>query len=90
MEKYKKYIQLQKSIEELEKEKEVLRDEIAKDLPDAGYKDETINVFWTKKKKWTYSSNVEVLSAKLKSTKEAEEKEGIATAVEVKQLTIKI
>lgn len=90
MEKYKQYIELQKELDLLEEKKDVLRKEIEAELPEEGYKDEVINVFWTIKKKWEYSPKVKGLETELKATKKDEEEKGIATSEEVKQLTIKI
>ena len=46
MENYKQYIEVAKKIEALEAEKEVLREKISAELPETGYKDETITAFW--------------------------------------------
>ena len=94
MEKYKQYIELSKELDLLEEKKEVLRKEIEVDLPEEGYKDESINIFWTNKKKWTYTDKVTETEKKLKETvgalKKLEEENGDATAEEIKQLTIKV
>lgn len=87
---YQDYIEVQKKIDALEAEKEVLREKISAQLPEEGYKDEVINVFWTFKKKWEYSPKVKGLETELKATKKDEEEKGIATSEEVKQLTIKV
>lgn len=87
---YEQYIQTQKQLDVLEETKDKLRKEIESQLPEEGFKDDSINVFWTSKKKWTYSPKVEGLTAELKATKEKEEEEGVAKAEEVKQLTIKV
>lgn len=90
MELYTQYAELQKQIDSLEAKKELLREDIAKTLPEEGFKDETINLYWTTKKKWKYSPKVDGLNAELKATKEKEEEDGTAKSEEVKQLTIKI
>jgi hypothetical protein len=94
MEKYKQYIELSKELDLLEEKKEVLRKEIEADLPEEGYKDEDINIFWTNKKKWIYTDKVTETEKKLKETvsalKKLEEENGDAKAEEVKQLTIKV
>ena len=90
MEKYQEYIKLQSEIDNLEAKKDLLRADISKELPDEGYKDENINIFWTLKKKWEYSPKVKGLETELKATKKDEEEKGVATSEEVKQLTIKI
>lgn len=87
---YQQYVELQKQIDVLEAQKEELREEIGTWLPTDGYKDETITAFWTTKKSWKYSPRVDGLNAELKATKKQEEEEGIATAEETKQLTIKV
>lgn len=87
---YEQYRQVQKQIDTLEEMKESLRADIEKNLPEEGFKDETINVFWTNKKKWSYSPKVESLTAELKATKAKEEEDGTAKAEDVKQLTIKV
>lgn len=90
METYEQYIAVQKEIDALEAKKEVLRDEISKNLPEDGFKDEKINIFWTVKNKYTYSPKVKGLETELKETKKREEEDGTATKEEVKQLTIKV
>lgn len=90
MEQYKQYVELIKEIDLLEAKKEVLRAEIEKDLPEEGFKDETINIFWTTKNKYTYSPKVKGLETELKETKKKEEEDGTATKEETKQLTIKV
>ena len=54
MELYKQYVELEKQIVELEAKKDLLRADIAKSLPEDGYKDETITAFWKTTKKWKY------------------------------------
>ena len=55
MEIYQQYCDIQKKIDLLEAEKEVLRSKISESLPEEGYKDENITAFWKTSKKWTYS-----------------------------------
>lgn len=92
--KYEEYALLQKQIDELDAKKELLRADIEAILPEEGYKDETINVFWTNKKKWTYTDKVTETEKSLKETigalKALEEENGDAKAEEIKQLTIKV
>lgn len=90
METYKQYVEVIKKIEALEAEKEVLRTKISDELPEDGYKDETITAFWKITKKWKYSPKVDGLETELKATKKLEEEEGIATAEEKKSLAITV
>jgi len=90
MEIYKQYVEVQKKIEALEAEKEVLREKISAELPEDGYKDETITAYWKLSTKWKYSPKVDGLTAKLKLTKRAEEENGTATSEESKGLAIMI
>jgi len=94
MTKYEEYATLQKEIDVLEAKKELLRADIENDLPEEGYKDEIINVFWTNRKKWTYTDKVTETEKKLKETvgalKKLEEENGDAKSEEIKQLTIKV
>jgi hypothetical protein len=90
METYKQYIEVSKKIEALEAEKDVLREKISAELPEEGYKDETLTAFWKTSKKWKYSPKVDGLNAELKATKKAEEEDGTATAEESKILTITV
>lgn len=90
MELYAQYTEVQKKIDALEAEKDVLREKITAELPEEGYKDESITAFWTVKKSWKYSPKVDGLNAELKATKKQEEEDGTATAEENKQLTIKV
>lgn len=87
---YEQYADIQKKIEVLEAEKEVIREKITAELPEEGYKDDILTAYWTLKKSWKYSPKVDGLSAELKATKKHEEETGIAQAEESKQLTIKI
>lgn len=61
MEKYNKYIELQKEIDALEEQKKLLRADIESTLPDGGYKDETISVIWRSSKKYSYPEGVKSL-----------------------------
>lgn len=92
--KYQEYALLQKQIEELDAKKELLRAEIEAILPEEGFKDDIINIFWTNKKKWTYTEKVTETEKKLKETvsalKKVEEENGDAKCEEIKQLTIKV
>jgi hypothetical protein len=90
MTKYEEYALLQKEIDVLDAKKELLRAEIEVILPEDGYKDENINIFWTLKNKYNYSIKVKELEAMVKSTKKEEEEKGLATKEETKQLTIRI
>ncbi len=90
MENYKEYIEVQNQIDFLEEKKDYLRKEIEAQLPEDGYKDETINVYWTIKSKYEYSPKVKGLETELKATKKLEEENGEAKKEEVKQLTIKV
>ena len=90
MEIYKQYVEVSKKIEALEAEKEVLREKISKELPEEGYKDETLTAFWKTAKKWKYSPKVDGLNAELKATKKTEEEDGTATAEESKTLAITV
>ena len=90
MELYKQYVELEKQIVELEAKKDLLRADIAKSLPEDGYKDETITAFWKTTKKWKYSPKVDGLNAELKATKKDEEEKGIAKFEESKQLAITV
>lgn len=94
MTKYEEYVVLQKKIDELDAKKELLRSEIEAELPEEGFKDESINVYWTNKKKWTYTEKVAETEKKLKDTisslKKSEEESGDAKCEEIKQLTIKV
>lgn len=87
---YEQYAEVDKQIEALEAKKKVIRDEISKELPEEGIKNDFVNAFWTIKKKWTYSPKVDGLTAELKSTKEKEEEDGMAKSEDIKQLTIKV
>lgn len=92
--KYQEYVLLQKQIDELDAKKELLRAEIEAELPEDGFKDDSINVYWTNKKKWTYTEKVTETEKKLKETiselKKIEEENGDAKCEEIKQLTIKV
>lgn len=88
--KYQEYALIQKEIKRLEAKKDLLRAEIEVMLPEDGFKDDTINVFWTKKTKWTYTDAVKVIENSLKTQKKLEEESGDAKAEEIKQLTIKV
>lgn len=90
MTKYEEYALLQKDIDILEAKKDILRAEIETILPDDGFKDETINAYWTVKSKYEYSPKVKGLETELKATKKQEEENGTAKKEEVKQLTIKV
>lgn len=90
MEIYKQYCELQKKIDLLEEEKDVLRAKISDSLPEDGYKDEDITAFWKTTKKWQYSPKVKGLETELKATKKAEEESGEAKFEEVKSLTISV
>ena len=90
METYKQYVDVSKKIEALEAEKEVLREKISAELPEEGYKDETLTAFWKLTKKWKYSPKVDGLNTELKATKKAEEENGTATAEETKTLAITV
>lgn len=94
---YIKYMEIQAEIDKLEAKKKDLRADIEAQLPEDGYKDDSINVFWTSRKTWTYSPKVDALSEKvkeasssLKELKTIEENMKVATFVEKKGLTIKI
>ena len=87
---YETYIDIQSKIDKLEEDKEQIREAISSQLPEEGYKDEKISVFFTVKKKYTYSEEINKLSENLKEQKKKEEESGIAPFSETKQLTIKI
>ncbi len=67
-----------------------MRKEIANELPEEGYKDDMINIYWTVRKSWKYSPVVKGLETQIKETKKQEEENGIATAEESKSLTFKV
>lgn len=90
MTKYEEYAVLQKEIDLLDAKKEILRAEIEAILPEDGFKDESINAYWTTKSKYEYSPKVKGLETELKATKKQEEESGEAKKEEVKQLTIKV
>lgn len=90
MEIYNKYCEVQKKIDLLEEEKELLRKQVSEQLPDDGYKDENITAFWKMGKKYTYSPKVKGLETELKATKKLEEESGEATFEETKTLTISV
>jgi hypothetical protein len=87
---YEQYVKVSKQIETLEAEKEVLRGKISAELPEDGFKDETITAFWKSTKKWKYSPKVDGLTAELKATKKIEEESGVATSEESKILAITV
>lgn len=87
---YAQYSALEKQIETLELAKKELRATIEEQLPEEGVKNEFVTAFWTLKKKWTYSPMIDALTDNLKVAKKTEEETGMATAEEVKQLTIKV
>lgn len=87
---YQAYIEIQKQIDLLEEKKDLLRKEIKLALPEEGYKDDFIKIFWTVKNKYEYSPKVKGLQVELETTMKKEEEEGIADKKEVRQLTIKI
>lgn len=86
---YEQYADVQKQIEELETIQKALRSQIEKDLPEEGYKDESVTAYWTKRKSWKYSPRIDEMTASLKTAKKEEEENGTATAEETKILTIK-
>ena len=87
---YEQYIGVIKQIETLEKMKGELRKDIESNLPEEGYKDETINVFWKTRKSYKYSPKIDELGIALKVAKKEEESDGTATFEETKQLTINV
>ncbi len=87
---YEQYVDISKKIETLEAEKEVVREKISAELPEEGFKDESITAFWKTTKKWKYSPKVDGITAELKATKKAEEEDGTATPEETKTLAITV
>ena len=87
---YQQYVEIQQEINRLEDIKESLRARMEKDLPEDGFKNEKITVYWTTKRSWNYSPKVEGLTAELRATKKLEEEEGIAKLEETKQIAIKV
>lgn len=91
---YQEYIAIQKQIDELEEKKKEIRVQIESNLPEDGYKDESITVSWTIKKNWSYTDNVKDLESQMKKkvseVKKTEEESGLAKLEEVKQLTIRV
>lgn len=87
---YEQYAQVSKEIEALEAKQKLIKDDIAKELPEDGIKNDYVTAFWKVGKKWKYSPKVDGLKAELDSTKEKEEKEGIAVFEEVKTVNIKV
>ncbi len=91
---YQEYVDIQYLIRHLQEKQTELREQMEKELPEDGYKDERITVYWTVKKNWEYSDTFKEMERKAKDTlskmKKEEEERGIAELEEKKQLTVKV
>ena len=87
---YEEYKKTQTEIDKLERDKELLREQISKELPPEGLENEFVRAKWKPKKKWTYSDAVNKLEKDYKNAKVIEEHNGTAKFEEEKILTINV